>query len=123
MDHPGVVPRLVPGDRRLFLKAATGTCASASYQATAGPSRPAPTMFFLLGSVASCYDRRVVSGVVYVIRNGLQWKDAPKDYGSHKTLYNRCIRWSRLGVFDRILASSRGRRPKAQTHHDRTRRI
>ncbi len=24
-------------------------------------------------------DRRVVSGIVYVIRNGLQWKDAPKD--------------------------------------------
>jgi transposase len=40
-------------------------------------------------------DRRVVSGVVYVIRNGLQWKDAPKDYGPHKTLYNRFIRWSR----------------------------
>lgn len=33
-----------------------------------------------------------MSGVVYVIRNGLQWKDAPKDYGPHKTLYNRFIR-------------------------------
>ena len=31
-------------------------------------------------------DRRVVSGIVYVIRNGLQWKDAPKGYGPHKTL-------------------------------------
>jgi transposase len=50
-------------------------------------------------------DRRVVSGIVYVIRNGLQWKDAPKGYGPpHKTLYNRFIRWSRLGVFDRIFA-------------------
>ena len=39
-------------------------------------------------------DRRVVSGIVYVIRNGLQWKDAPKEYGPHKTLYNRFIRWS-----------------------------
>ena len=37
-------------------------------------------------------DRRVVSGIVYVIRNGLQWKDAPKLYGPHKTLYNRFIR-------------------------------
>ncbi len=25
-------------------------------------------------------DRRVVSGIVYVIRNGLQWKDAPRRY-------------------------------------------
>jgi transposase len=47
-------------------------------------------------------DRRVISGIVYVIRNGLQWKDAPRDYGPHKTLYNRFVRWSRLGVFDRI---------------------
>jgi transposase len=47
-------------------------------------------------------DRRVVSGIVYVIRNGMQWKDAPKAYGPHKTLYNRFIRWSHLGVFNRI---------------------
>lgn len=40
-------------------------------------------------------DRRVVSGIIYVIRNGLQWKDAPRGYGPPKTLYNRFIRWSR----------------------------
>lgn len=50
-------------------------------------------------------DRRVVSGIIYVIKHGLQWKDAPKDYGPHKTLYNRFIRWSRLGVFDRIFTA------------------
>ena len=59
-------------------------------------------------------DRRVVSGIVYVIRNGLQWKDAPKDYGPHKTLYNRFIRWSRLGVFDRIFANLAGEGPKPE---------
>lgn len=57
-------------------------------------------------------DQRVVSGIVYVIRNGLQWKDAPKAYGPHKTLYNRFIRWSRLGVFDRIFAALAGEGPK-----------
>ena len=50
-------------------------------------------------------DRRVVSGIVYVIRNGLQWKDAPPGYGPHKTLGNRFVRWSRLGVFARIFAA------------------
>ncbi len=50
-------------------------------------------------------DRRVVSGVVYVIRNGLQWKDAPPGYGPHKTLYDRFIRWSRLGVSTPIFAA------------------
>ena len=39
-------------------------------------------------------DHRVVSGIVFVIRNGLRWRDAPKEYGPHKTLYNRFIRWS-----------------------------
>ena len=50
-------------------------------------------------------DRRVVSGIIYVIRHGLQWKDAPAAYGPHKTLYNRFIRWSRLGVFDQIFVA------------------
>ena len=57
-------------------------------------------------------DRHVVSGIVDVIRNGLQWKDMPKDYGSHKTLYNRFIRWSRLDVFDRIFAALAGQGPR-----------
>ncbi len=34
-------------------------------------------------------DLRVISGIVYVIRNGLMWKDAPRGYGPPKTLYNR----------------------------------
>ena len=53
-------------------------------------------------------DRRVVSGIVYVIKHGLQWKDAPEAYGPHKTLYNRFVRWSLMGVFDRIFASLAG---------------
>src|ERR1700748_3177104 len=49
-------------------------------------------------------DRRVISGIIFVIRNGLRWRDAPAAYGPPKTLYNRFVRWSRLGVFDRIFA-------------------
>jgi transposase len=56
----------------------------------------------------------VLSGIVYVIHNGLQWKDAPVGYGPHKTLYNRFVRWSRLGVFDRIFASLAGEGPKRE---------
>lgn len=54
-------------------------------------------------------DRRVISGIIFVIRNGLRWRDAPKDYGPHKTIYNRFIRWSRLGVFNRIFAALAGK--------------
>ena len=42
----------------------------------------------------------------------MQWKDAPKAYGPHKTLYNRFIRWSRMVVFDRIFAWLAGEGPK-----------
>ena len=54
-------------------------------------------------------DRRVISGIIFVIKNGLRWRDAPKDYGPHKTIYNRFIRWSRLGVFNRIFAELSGK--------------
>ena len=47
-------------------------------------------------------DRRVVSGIIFVIRNGLRWRDVPVSYGPHKTIYNRFIRWSELGVFGHI---------------------
>ena len=47
-------------------------------------------------------DRRVVSGIIYVIRHRLQWRDAPVAYGPHKTLYNPL----------RALESSRRIRPR-----------
>lgn len=47
-------------------------------------------------------DRTVLSGIIDVIKNGLPWKDAPREYGPHKTLYNRFIRWSRMGIFNKI---------------------
>ncbi len=64
--------------------------------------------FRLSHGVPRVDDLRVVSGIIHVIRNGLRWRDAPKDYGPHKTLYNRFVRWSRMGVFDRIFASLAG---------------
>src|ERR687893_263644 len=70
--------------------------------------------FPLVHGVPRVDDQRVVSGIVYVIRNGLQWKDAPKAYGPHKTLYNRFMRWSRLGVFDRIFAALASEGPKPE---------
>ena len=53
-------------------------------------------------------DRRVISGIVFVIKGGLRWRDAPPSYGPHNTLYNRFVRWSRMGVFDRIFAALAG---------------
>ncbi len=60
-------------------------------------------------------DRRIVSGIIYVIRGGLMWRDAPRGYGPHKTIYNRFIRWSRMGVFNRILAELAGKAGEPDT--------
>ncbi len=48
-------------------------------------------------------ERRVLSGIIFVNRNGLRWQDAPREYGPHKTLYNRWKRWSAMGIFIRML--------------------
>ena len=47
-------------------------------------------------------DRKVLSGIIHVIQNGLRWVDAPSAYGPPKTLYNRFRRWSENGVFQLI---------------------
>ena len=44
-------------------------------------------------------DRRVLSGIIFVNRNGLRWRDAPREYGPAKTLYNRWKRWGEKGAF------------------------
>ena len=59
-------------------------------------------------------DRRVLSGVVFVIRNGLRWRDAPADYGPPKTIYNRFLHWSRLGAFSTIFAELAGKGPRLE---------
>ena len=61
--------------------------------------------FPLSHGIARVDDRRVLSGILFVIRNGLRWRDAPGAYGPHKTLYNRFVRWSEMGVFNRIFVA------------------
>src|SRR3954454_16204457 len=51
-------------------------------------------------------DRRVISGIVHVLKSGGRWIDAPDVYGPHKTLYNRFVRLGREGRLDRHLRYS-----------------
>ena len=56
-------------------------------------------------------DRRVISGIIHVLKSGGRWIDAPPDYGPRKTLYNRFVRWADKGVWVRLfetLAQSGG---------------
>ena len=50
-------------------------------------------------------DRRVISGIVHVLKSGGRWRDCPEAYGPHTTVYNRYNRWSRRGFWRAMLAA------------------
>ncbi len=60
-------------------------------------------------------DRRVLSGIIFINRNGLRWCDAPKEYGPPKTLYNRRKRWSDKAVFARMMEGPASGAPVPKT--------
>ena len=63
-------------------------------------------------------DHRVLSGIIFINRNGLSWRDAPREYGPAKTLYNRWKRWSDKGVFVAMMdgLSAKGAERKKGDH-------
>ena len=65
-------------------------------------SRLAPLLPTDTRGVPRVDDRRVISGIVHVLRSGCRWKDAPPCYGPRKTLYNRFVRWAAKGVWDDV---------------------
>ena len=56
-------------------------------------------------------DRRVISGILHVLKSGCRWCDCPSEYGPHTTIYNRFVRWAQRGVWERLFneLASRGR--------------
>lgn len=47
-------------------------------------------------------DRRVISGIIHVLRSGCRWQDCPACYGPPTTVYNRFHRWSAKGIWRRL---------------------
>ena len=47
-------------------------------------------------------DRRVISGILHVLKSGCRWRDLPPTYGPRTTLYNRSNRWARQGIWRRL---------------------
>ena len=50
-------------------------------------------------------DRRVISGIIHMLKCGGRWADCPSEYGPSTTVYNRWNRWSRRGIWTRILGA------------------
>ncbi len=55
--------------------------------------------------VARVDDRRVISGIIHVVKSGGRWVDAPVCYGPRKTLYNRFVRWAAKGVWQELFVT------------------
>lgn len=53
-------------------------------------------------------DRRVISGIMHMLRSGARWRDCPAAYGPYTTIYNRFNRWSRQGVWFEIFEALTG---------------
>jgi transposase len=54
-------------------------------------------------------DRRVISGILYMLRSGARWRDCPPEYGPYTTIYNRFNRWSRQGIWLAMFQAATGR--------------
>ena len=50
-------------------------------------------------------DRRVISGIIRVLRVGCRWQDCPSGYGPSTTIYNRFNRWNRTGLWGRLFVT------------------
>lgn len=53
-------------------------------------------------------DRRVLSGIIHMLRTGARWRDCPEDYGPYTTIYNRFNRWSKQGVWEDVFYALTG---------------
>jgi transposase len=61
-------------------------------------------------------DRRVISGILHVLKSGCRWKDCPPEYGPYTTVYNRFARWAERGVWEKLFRelAARGRSTEVQ---------
>ena len=51
-------------------------------------------------------DRKTINGILYVLITGCRWRDMPQSYGAYQTAWRRLARWSKEGVWSRILAAA-----------------
>lgn len=47
-------------------------------------------------------NRKVLSGIWYVVTSGIPWNDLPSRYGSGSTAWRRLKRWQRDGTWQKI---------------------
>ena len=51
--------------------------------------------------------RKIINGILWILRTGAPWRDLPRRYGKTKTVSSRFYRWRRNGTWDRLFAALR----------------
>ena len=47
--------------------------------------------------------RRVLEGILWIVKTGARWRDLPKDYPPYQTCHRRFQQWVEEGVFDKVI--------------------
>jgi transposase len=53
-------------------------------------------------------DRRVISGIIHILKSGCRWSDCPEAYGPPTTIYNRFVRWAKRGIWENLFRKLAG---------------
>ncbi len=49
--------------------------------------------------------RRIINGILWILRTGAPWRDLPERYGPWQTVASRFYRWRKAGIWDAVFAA------------------
>jgi len=47
--------------------------------------------------------RRVLEGILWIVKTGARWRDLPSDYPPYQTCHRRFQQWVEAGIFDKVI--------------------
>lgn len=47
-------------------------------------------------------ERKIFSGIIYILRTGSQWGEVPRIYGTKSTVHRYFQQWTEAGVFTKL---------------------
>jgi transposase len=49
--------------------------------------------------------RRILNGILWILRTGTPWRDLPERYGPWRTVASRFYRWQRAGIWEQLFSA------------------
>lgn len=49
--------------------------------------------------------RRILNGILWMLRTGAPWRDLPERYGPWRTVASRFYRWQRAGIWEQLFSA------------------